>query len=375
MTRLVLHLIETSGPGGAERMLISMVEGLKHRGIQSCTILIKDGWLREALEAVGSQVKLLPLKRTIDSGWLRKAAQLVEDQEADVIHSHEFAMNVYGTLLGRLTGRRCIATIHGKNYYGDRMRRRFAYRYVARFSRMVAVSEDIRQYLNEGIGIPENRVQVIANGIHTSRFQFDSKLRERTRRELRYGKYPVLGAIGNLYPVKGHQVLLRAAVSILEERPDVKIFIAGRGSEEEILKRQAKELGIGHAISFLGFREDVHSLLCAMDVFVLPSISEGHPLSLLEAMACERPVIASNVGGLPEVIEDGREGYLFRVADHQELSMKVIGALDEVEATKAVAERGRRRVIEAYSLDAMLGAYMDLYRARERGMAAVRENS
>ncbi len=356
-------------------MLISMTEGLRRRGIESFCILIKDGWLREVLEAGGTPVQIIPVNHALDLKWLSQAARLVEDRAVDVIHSHEFAMNVHGSLLARMTGRRSVATVHGRNYYGDRARRRFAYRRVGQLARMVAVSEDIRRHLQVNVGVPKTRVDVISNGIDTERFRFDPDLRTETRRQLGYFEHPVIGAIGNLYPVKGHQVLLRAVATLLEKYPDAKVFIAGRGSEEPNLKGQAKALGIDHAVSFLGFREDVHALLCAMDVFVLPSLSEGHPLSILEAMACQRPVVASAVGGVPEVIENGKQGLLFPVADHDGLSEGIGKLLQVSEWASELAEAGRRRVVEKYSLDAMLDAYLGLYGAKESPSAALGENS
>lgn len=364
MPEHVLHLIETAGPGGAERVLIGMTKGLAEKGIASSAILLRDGWLREELERAGTEVTIIPLKRGFDGKWLSQAKALVDKKGIDAVHSHEFAMNVHGAVLARRCALPGVATVHGRNYYADKWRRRLAYRWVASLSQMVAVSNDIRRYLTTSVGISERRVAVIPNGIDPGRFQFDESLRQAVRKALGFRDDEwVIGAIGNLYRVKGHAVLLKAVRELVPRFP-LQVFIAGRGEEESALRGQAEALGIADRVRFLGFRDDVQRLLCAMDLFVLPSLSEGHPLSLLEAMACRRPVVASSVGGIPEVIAQGRNGLLFESGNPTDLVTSIASLLEDSKLRRRVSAAGYEHVLKHYSLSSMVEGYLELFRSQ-----------
>ncbi len=379
MDQHILHLIETAGPGGAERMLINMVGGLGERGIRSTVVLLKDGWLHPQLVGAGAEVLILPQSGWFDVGWIRQLRAIVRERNAQLLHAHEFAMNFYAAVLSKFTAIPAITTVHGRSYYADRLRRRLAYRFAARNSTMVPVSRDLADFLVSRVGIPKRRLTVIPNGIDLRQYEFDPDLRTQSRRQLGYGPaHTVAGAVGNLYHVKGHEVLIRAAALLAERHPDFRIFIAGRGREENNLRALADKLGVAHIVQFLGFREDVHAILCACDVFVLPSLSEGHPLSLLEAMACRRPVVGSNVGGIPEVITDGLNGRLFPVRDHAALAATLSSVLTDPEEGARLARRARESVSETYGIDAMISAYLALYRQRGFGVnagTAVREGA
>ena len=360
--KTILHLIETSGPGGAERMLISLVESLPKHEYRSLICLLKEGWLNDELRRRGFETVIIPQPRSVDVNWLWAVWNMVRARRVDLMHSHEFAMNTYGGLISLITGIPQIATVHGKNYYYKRWHRRLAYRFVARHGRMVAVSEDCRRFLSDNVGVPLKNILTIYNGIPTEGYQPSSSIRANIRSALRViSDQPVIGTVGNLYPVKGQTFLLQAMSAIVRHRPDCWLIIAGRGDLESTLKREAKELGIERNVLFLGYRADVTELLQAMDVFVLPSLSEGLSLSILEAMAAGKPVVATAVGGNPEIILDGQTGYLVLPGNADALAEKILQLLEKPTHAREVGQRSRLHVMQEFSLSRMVNRYLLLY--------------
>jgi sugar transferase (PEP-CTERM/EpsH1 system associated) len=360
--KTILHLIETSGPGGAERMLISLVEALPKHEYRSLICLLKEGWLNDELRRRGFETVIIPQPRTVDVSWLWAVWDMVRDRRVDLMHSHEFAMNTYGSLVSLITGVPQIATVHGKNYYYKRWDRRLAYRFVARHGRMVAVSEDCRKFLSDNVGVPRENILTIYNGIPIEQHEQSNSIRTKVRAALGISlDQPVIGTVGNLYPVKGQTFLLQAMSGIVRHWPDCRLIIVGRGELESTLKREAKELGIERNVLFLGYRPDVPELLQAMDVFVLPSLSEGLSLSILEAMAAGKPVVATAVGGNPEVILDSETGYLVPSANPGALAEKIIALLQDPLLAHEIGKNSRTRVMQHFSLSAMVNRYLMQY--------------
>ena len=271
-------------------------------------------------------------------------------------------MNLYGTLAGRLAGVPVVATVHGKNYYAEAGRRIAAMRLLPRLgASVVAVSNDIRDYLERELGV--HPVRVIPNGIDVARYA--GRDRAAARRAL--GIDPaarVIGAVGNLYAVKGHAVLLEAVAALRD--PRLQVVIAGRGAEEEALRRHAQALGLGERLHLLGFREDVPLLLAAFDIYALPSFSEGQSLALIEAMAAGLPIVASRVGGNPELIADGEHGLLAPPGDAPGLAAALRRLVAAPELARALGAAAAARARLEFSLEAMVRRYRMLY--AERGV-------
>lgn len=358
----ILHLIETSGPGGAEKMLINLVVSLVPGDYTSIIGLMKDGWLSRVLSDLGYETLILPHKRSIDFEFSRNLLSVIKRKKIDLMHAHEFAMNTFGSLASAATGVPIVATVHGKNYYGEKWWRRLAYRLVSRQSRMIAVSDDIAEFLAHDIGISRRKIMTIHNGIQTDLFITDDSARAQYRSffGLQEGQ-PLIGTVGSLYPVKGHTFLLNALAIVKESVPDVKALIVGRGFLLDQLKSEALSLGLGRNIEFLGFREDIPKLIQAMDIFVLPSLSEGHPLALLEAMASQKPVVATDVGGLREVVEDGKAGILVPPKDPRALADKIMMLIKNKELAQEMAISGRIRVVKVFDIKNTVKKYMDIY--------------
>ncbi len=363
----VLHLIETGGPGGAERMLLALATHLG-QSYHSTVGLLRRGWLESHVLASGLDCTHLDGNGHGDLAVLRRLLHVVRSYKINLIHAHEFYMNMVATLVSCMTGIPAVCTVHGKNYYPERWRRRTIYRLIARrAAQLVVVSRELQRFFCDTTGVPRERVGVIHNGIAPSAFSGIPRTRELLDplgipREAR-----IVGTIGNLYAVKGQMHLVHAAGLLSQSHPDVHVIILGRGGMRDALSSLSVSLGIQDRIHLLGFREDAASYLRLMDVFTLPSLSEGLPLSLLEAMAAEVPVVVTQVGGMPEVVEHGKSGFLVPPGDPETLAHKIRWLLENPERARAMGDAGGQRVRESFSLERMTGQYHEVYRRASGG--------
>jgi len=361
----ILQLIETGGPGGAERVLISLARELNRSESTRCSVgLFRDGWLRQRLGEANVPVHLFSSKHSLDIPFLVSLMRQLRSERVQLIHSHEFTMNLYASVAGSLLGIPVVATVHGKNYYASAKRRIYAMRLLRRLgATVVAVSSDLREFLEKDLGL--RGVRVIPNGIDVS--ASSAIHRAEMRRELGFGNEErVIGAIGNLYPVKGHAVLLKALSQLKDSR--IHLVIGGRGGEEPHLRRLTESLSLQGRVHLLGFREDVPRLLSAFDVYALPSFSEGQSLALMEAMAAGLPIVASRVGGNPELIREGESGLLFEAGNAEDLASKLKTLLDSQELATSMGLQAKERAGRDFSLNAMTFRYRRLY--VELGLAA-----
>jgi glycosyltransferase involved in cell wall biosynthesis len=355
-------MMESSDPGGAERMLLNLIDRLDPVRWRSVVITWREGWLHEELRRRQLPVMALPLARRLDPAWIGRCRRLMREWDVRLLHAHEFAMNTYGAAVSQVTGVPLIATVHGKGYYPERVHRRIAYRFVARSAfRMVAVSRDVERFLADTLRVRAAALVTLYNGVDASALARPTG-GDRVRRELGLtAGQPVVGVIGNLLPVKGHVHLVRAAARLVGAYPDVAILLSGRPIQQAELEAEARTLGVERHVRFLGFRDDVPALLDAMDVFVLPSLSEGLSLALLEAMAAAKPVVATRVGGNPELVVDGETGHLVPPRDPDALATAIARVLADRAAAARLGRQARQRVLDEFSVERMVGRYEALY--------------
>ena len=354
------HLIESDGPGGAERMLASMATALQEAGHHN-VVFVPDGgegWLARELSGSGVQVERFRLDRPFSPAFATALSALFRQHRITVAHSHEFTMAIYGAWAARRAGIPHLFTMHGGRYYAERLRRRIALRAAcALSSSVVSVSRALARHLARDLWLNPSRIVTISNGVRQSTV-VDSTIRA----ELGLGERDQLVvAVGNLYPVKGHIHLLDAFALLAQRFPRLQVAIAGRGELEQPLRARARELGIGERFHLLGLRSDIGNVLAGADVFVLPSLSEGVPLAVLEAMLAERPVVASAVGEVPIVLDHGRAGSLVPPGDASALAAALAVVLGEPAVAQRLARAARQRALERYTLDAMLRDYLALY--------------
>lgn len=319
------------------------------------------GALEGELRGRGVDVRLLGRRPGLDLGYPFRLASLLREVGADLLHAHNATAFFYGTLAARLSRIAAAMFTEHDRVHPDRLRIRWTHRVLSRFtSRTVAVSDLLARLLRRGEGFPADRLLTIHNGIDPA--AFPSLDRAEAARSLGLpDRSPTLAVIAGLKPVKNHPLILRAFARVCDRVPSGRLLLAGDGPERAPLERLVGELGLEGRVHFLGFRRDVGSVLAASDAAVLSSRSEGFPLAILEAMAAGRPVVATRVGAIPEAVVDGETGILIEPDDEAGLTTALTSLLEDPARARAMGERGRRRFLERFTLERMVGAYEDLY--------------
>lgn len=357
----VLHLSTSSVTGGAERMISTLAAALNQGQFRVIVGMFWPGWLQTECETFGVKTYVMPLGGCFNLQWFRACLRLVRRERVGLIHAHEFSAILCGWIVATMAGVPFVATVHGKNYFWEKLRRRIAYRLVSRHGRMVVVSQDLKRFLCDKVGVAGKRVEVIYNGVAPAQAVTDQET-QRCKAELGIlGCYPVLGVVGRLDPVKGHRYLLEAMPEILRRWPKAQLLVIGPGELEAALKEQVKQLAIGANVHLLGMRQDVRRLLSVLDAFVLPSLSEGFSIALLEAMASGKPVVATLVGGNPELIDPGRTGFLVQPEDTRDLAANLVSLLSDPGIMQQFGQEGAERVRQHFNVWQMVDRYRDLY--------------
>lgn len=357
----ILYLSTSSGPGGAERVISNLSASLDPARYRAILCLFRPGWIQEHTENRGVRTYVIPTQGMFDWRWVLRVKRLLKDEHVDLIHAHEFDANVQGTFVAALSGVPLVATVHGKNYFWEKLRRRLAYQWVSRNATMVAVSENLKQFIVEKVGVDSGHVKVVYNGVdllpHCGPDDIDQ-----CRKELDLPTSDqIVGVVGNLYPVKGHQYLIAAIPAVLAKCPNTTFIFAGRGQLEGELKEQAHQLGVAQKVRFLGLRQDIPRILAVLHAFVLPSLSEGLSMAILEAMVAGKPVIATDVGGNPELVEDSETGYLVPSQNSQALADRLISLLMNRDRALQFGKVGQLRAQGQFSLRTMVREYQAIY--------------
>jgi glycosyltransferase involved in cell wall biosynthesis len=358
----IAQLIETDGPGGAEMVVAQLATALQTAGAH-CVVFLPanhEGWLGRQLNGTGVAIEYFHVDRPLSRTCARTLLQAFRRHRINVAHSHEFSMAVYGGWTCWRLGVQHVITMHGVRYYAGRLQRRLAMRAaVAASARTVAVSAPLAQHMRRDLLLPSDCVLTIPNGVRCV-----EPGRVTLREELRLGSADrLLVAVGNLYPVKGHVHLIDALARLATQHPTLHVAIGGRGQLEESLKARAHEHGIADRVHLLGLRSDVAALLAAADLFVLPSLSEGLPLALLEAMFAGCPIVASDVGEVRLALDRGEAGVLVAPGDAAALAAAIDRLVRDPHEARRLGNRAAAHARAEYDLSTMIERYVALYEA------------
>jgi glycosyltransferase involved in cell wall biosynthesis len=367
----VVTLIDFMGThGGAEQVALTVATRLDPARFQSTLCVSRwplpgprDAATGEALERLSTAgVGLLGLGRRgkLDVWVWSRLVRFLRQERVDVLHAHKFGSNVWGTLLGRMARVPVVlAHEHTWSYEGHPLRRFLDRELIARGAdRFIAVSREDRRRMIEIERIDPRRTLFIPNGVLPSPPPSGRDVRAALGIE---PGVPVVGIVGVLRPQKAHHVLLRASALLLGEWPGVQVLIVGDGPEQASLERLAVELGLGDAVRFLGSRTDVPDVLGALDIAVCCSDFEGSPLAVMEYMDAALPVIATAVGGLPDLIEPRVHGLLVPPNDPPALAEALAELLRDPERGRAMGLRGRERRRAEFDVDVLVHRLEDLY--------------
>lgn len=358
----LLYLNHSMEVGGIETLIYDLLSRLKQKGfLPSVCVFSGGGSLEEKVKASGVQVYCLNKREGIDFRLPLRLRRILKKEGTKILHTHNFFAWLYGAVAAR--GIKGLRHIHTEHSNVDKKRRATAERVLSHITDMiVCVSEAVRQSMIENQSILPHRVAVIHNGVDVERFYPDHEKRIATRAKVGIKRNaPVVGIVARLAPIKNHGSLVKAFFRLSEDIPAAALIIVGDGELKDKLMRQANDMNLSKRVLFLGERHDIPELLNAMDVFVLPSLSEGHNITLLEAMATGLPVVATSVGGNAEVVLDGITGFLVPPNKHEMLSEKIEILLRDENLRSQMGKRSRVRIVEYFNMQKMINTYQGLY--------------
>ncbi|SRR6266542_2580123 len=368
MSMRIMHVVDSLGKGGLENGLVNVIRGLDARRFEHVVCTIRQR---------GDNTARLPVERVrvvclADHGSRSRVqtpalVRMIRQVQPDVVHSRNWSA-IEAVTAGRLA--RVPAVVHSEHGFettaaAKEPRRRIWFRRLSYelADRVLAVSFQLRDWHAARTGFPASRFAVIQNGVDRGHFFPDPDVRIRVRDELRIREQEFcIGCVANLLPVKDHMTLLQAIDSLAVRRRDWRLIIVGEGPERVRLKAFVDaHPAWKDRVSFLGLSSRVPDLLRAMDVFVLTSIAEGMCNSLLEAMATGLPVLATAVGGNPEIVVDGESGLLFPAGDVRALASRLWQLCDNPRLRPQLGHRAVERVRNQFSIESMIRAYEQLY--------------
>lgn len=371
----MLHIIDSFEQGGTERQAVQLVRLLQEGGRFSPRLacLNNRGILRDEVERLGlGEIAEYPLSSFYDRNFLRQVrrlARFLKEQEISVVHTHDFYTNIFGMAAARLAGVPArIASKRETEGFRSNLQKR-AERYAFSLAHSVITNADAvrNQLMKEGVR--SDKLVTVYNGLDMKRVAPQEGLERealldllKLPQEKREIKRRFVTIVANLqHPVKDHPMFLRAAARVHEAVPEAAFVLAGEGRLIDELRSLSAELGIERDTFFIGRCQHVAELLSVSEVCVLSSKAEGFSNSILEYMAAARPVVATDVGGAREAIQEAETGYLVAAKDHEAMAARIIELLLDSEKAQEMGRRGRRIITEKFSCEAQLYRTENLY--------------
>ena len=358
-------MIETGGTGGAETVYVDLVRSLDPSRWRHVAVLPTREWMYEQLVEFGVQPVLLPERRSFDVVFLAKMAALIRRQHVDLIHAHLFGSAVRAALLSRICGVPAIATLHGSLDVGGGGRLQHFKVVVVNhgLKRIVFVSEKLRRTLLEAVPLRPDIATVITNGINVKRYSQGSDAGFRAQCGIGADEFLVGTVATPGRPAKGLDVLLDVVSILKAQSSGYRFVVVGdleyeRGTE---LLKDRDSRGLTNDVLFTGFRNDVHHVLPAFDVYALTSRSEGFPLSLLEAMAAGLPIVATRCGGPEQILDDGITGLLVENGSAEAIAGAIARLRANAVERRRLADAARAAARERFTLEAEVRAYEKVY--------------
>jgi glycosyltransferase involved in cell wall biosynthesis len=341
---LVLHMQKVAGISGSESHLLELLPDLHARGWDVEFLMLHEdepgAWtFARELEARGVPCSAVRVRADVDPIAYVEVVGRLARRRPRVLHTHLVHADVYGQLAGAMLGVPLrLSTKHGFNWFRESRFFALADRTVASFAHVhIAISQGLARYLADKEGFAEEEFEIVHYGMRA-----------------RNGVAPYPGGetrllcVGRLIPVKGHLVLLRALARARSRVPGIVLDVAGHGPLEPALRGYARELGLSEAVRFLGFVSPVQTAIESAAVVVVPSLGEGFGMVALEAMERARPVVASDVGGLPEIVVDGETGLVVPAGDAEALAEAIVALAGDPARAAALGEAGRARALESF---------------------------
>jgi len=356
------------GLGGAERVLLTLLQNADRQNLELILGIFKntqqegDVFCKEA-EKTGIPLEVIRCRNPYDISQILDLFRIIRKYHPDIIHTHGYKTNILGFLTSKPLGVPLITTVHGlyKNEAKAIPILGLSLRLLKYFRAIIAVSDNIRLQL-ENFKVPSRKIITIRNVPPNNDESLpvnQGKFRQEIGMPDDDGK--LIGFVGRLETIKGCDLLIRAASRLFSSGLSFRLVIIGDGPEREALTRLAENLGLKEHIYFCGFREDMMNIYQSLDLFVLPSRNEGIPMAMLEAMSQGVPVVATRVGGIPEVITDTVQGLLSPPANPEALADLIIASFKNPEETAKRVLEAKKTVTESHNLEDWIKKYQEVY--------------
>lgn len=367
----LLFLIDVLGIGGAERLLALILKHLSTERYETRVCVFREIYgnpIADRIRELGIPVDLLPLKRLRDPSAIPRLLKYCREHQIDLVHAQLDTASTLGCMASRILGIPSVSTVHTLEPKAEKFRARgrqkllwFSQRNFC--DRVIAVSEMARQHFIEVSGVSSEKVVTIYNGIELDNFAPTEGLdRFKLRQELGIPpQAPLLITIAMLRQLKGIQFMFQALPQILEQFPDLYYLVVGEGRYHDALVSLVDEMGLAERVRFTGLRQDVPDLLAEADLFVLPTLTEALPTVLAEAMAARIPIVVCEVGGVPEMVTNGKNGLLVPPADPDSLAQACISLLSDEGLQHNLTVNGWQMVNQSFSIERQVKNLEQLY--------------
>jgi glycosyltransferase involved in cell wall biosynthesis len=353
----VIHTEWSDGWGGQERRIVSEMLGMIRRGHRMLLVTRPESRIGAEARALGIPVELLPFRGKFDPATIRGICRLAKRGHYEIVNTHSGIDSWVGGIAAKLAGARLVRTRH----LNLPLKRRWLNFVHYLPDAVVACGEEVRRNLVDNCGFPAEDVVSIPTGIDFETFRpQDERAAMRDALGVAEGEFVIL-MVGVIRAVKRHELALQALAQLQSERPAARLLLAGEGPMRADMETLATRLGLGTRVTFLGHRDDVPDLMNAADCLLLTSRSEGVPQAVTQALGLGLPVVSTRVGGVPELIEDGRSGLLVPAEDAVAVTRALVRLMDDPALARNLGSQGRAHVLANFSANAMLDSTEALY--------------
>jgi len=362
----ILHAIDTSGPGGAETIFVELATHFNNGNYRSYAVIKREGWVSKTLRKRNIEPIIIDNKGSFNLFYLLKLVYFIKNNRINILQSHLFGSNIYSSMAGIICGIPVVSVFHG-NVDIDNNEKYLSLKskIINKGStRIIFVSEYLRNYLLAIMSIDISKCQVIHNGIKLGKFR--KLIKHKFREQLGLLESDILiGSIGNIRPAKNYNILVDAAASLIlkDGHKNYKFLIVGAGDNALQLELQEKisKLGLQESILFLGFRNDIDIILSNLDCFVLCSTTEGFSISIVEAMACGVPIVATMCGGPEEILTNGNNGLLVEANNSVFLAESITKIVNDSYLREKLVKNALIEVKQKYDFKLMTESYKSIY--------------
>lgn len=360
----IAHIVPSFGVGGMENGIVNLINTMDAEKFSFCLFSFLDQSASVArITNDRVYIEVIPKKDGNDWRLPLRLAHRLKEHNVDIVHSHCWGTYIEALLASKVA--RIPVITHGEHGtdHLDKRRRIIAYKIGAKITdQMLTVSQDLCDRFVRQYHISPHRVKSIMNGVNCQKFQPSDDVRQAWQSELALDDdHVVIGTVGRLSFEKDYQTLLEAFALVVKQSPKARLLLIGDGPDRGKLLVLTEQLNLSGSVKFLGMRSDVPALLNALDIFVLSSISEGIPNTILEAMCVGLPVVSTKVGGVPEIVQDGITGLLSRSRDPQSLANALTKLVVSSSLRRKMGDAGKAIVRERFSLESMVKAYEENY--------------